>query len=68
MYIDVIEYVEVIVEEYIDCVTGLPCNSSISELIEKSKNSNLIYNLQGQVIRKPEDIYIEGGKVNYKIY
>lgn len=68
MYIDVIEYVEVIVEEYIDCVTGLPCNSSISEIIEKSKNSNLIYNLQGQVIRKPEDIYIEGGKVKYKIY
>ena len=68
MYIDVIEYVEIIVEEYIDCETGLPCNSSISEIIEKSKSSNLIYNLQGQIIRKPEDIYIEEGKVKYKIY
>ena len=63
----VIEYVEIIETEYIDCNTGLPCNSGMQEIIEKSTNTGLIYNMQGQAIRKPEGIYIEGGKVKYKI-
>jgi hypothetical protein len=67
MYIDVIEYVEIIVEEYIDCETGLPCNTGMQEVLDKSLNTGLIYNLQGQAIRKPEGIYIEGGKVKFKI-
>tara|TARA_Y100000401_G_C8305569_1_gene216726 strand:+ start:300 stop:968 length:669 start_codon:yes stop_codon:yes gene_type:complete len=77
MFIDVIEYVEIyvtdtIVEtefitEYIDCDSGLPCNSGIEEVLDKSKGSGLLYNLQGQVIRKPEDIYIENGKIKYFI-
>jgi hypothetical protein len=60
-----IQYEEIV--EYIDCESGLPCNSSLGEVIEKSKGTNILYNLQGQAIRKPEGIYIEGGKVKYKI-
>jgi hypothetical protein len=77
MFIDVIEYVEIFVidtivetefiTEYIDCDSGLPCNSGIEEVLDKSKVSGLLYNLQGQVIRKPEDIYIENGKIKYLI-
>lgn len=63
----VIEYVEVIETEYLDCETGMPCNSGMQEIINKSTSTGLIYNLQGQAIRKPEGIYIEGGKVKYKI-
>ena len=63
-----IEYVEFIITEYLDCDTGMPCESSIGEIIEKSKNTGQLYNLQGQVIRKPEGIYIEEGIVKYKIY
>ena len=79
LYIDVIEYVDVIVTdtvteieyvevvstEYVDCETGMPCGSSIEEILDESKKSGLLYNLQGQVIRKPEDIYIENGKIKY---
>ena len=57
----IVEYVEIIETEYIDCNTGLPCNSGINELIEKSNQTSLIYNLQGQAIREPEGIYIVGG-------
>ena len=28
------------IEEYIDCDTGMPCNTSIMELINKSKEDN----------------------------
>ena len=77
MFIDVIEYVEIFVidtiietewmyiEEYIDCDTGLPCNTQIIEIIKDSKTSSLMYNLKGQVIRKPESIYIQNGKVKW---
>tara|TARA_R100001015_G_C4627070_1_gene186405 strand:+ start:236 stop:916 length:681 start_codon:yes stop_codon:yes gene_type:complete len=81
MYIDVVEYVDVIVTdtvteieyvevvstEYVDCETGMPCGSGIEEVLDKSKGSGLLYNLQGQAIRKPEDIYIENGKIKYVI-
>ena len=75
LFIDVIEYVEIFVvdtimeinTEYIDCDTGLPCNSSLEEILDKSISNNLLYNLQGQVIRKPEGVYIEGGSIKFKI-
>ena len=61
----IIEYVEIINTEYIDCDTGLPCNSAINEVLDKSKNNNKMYNLLGQPIRRPESIYIQNGKVKY---
>jgi len=75
MFIDVIEYVEIFVidtivqieTEYLDCETGMPCNSGMQEIINKSTSTGLMYNLQGQAIRKPEGVYIEGGKIKYKI-
>ena len=63
MFIDVIEYVEIFTQEYIDCATGLPCNTGIDEVLDKSKNTGLMYNLNGQHIRKPESIYIENGQI-----
>lgn len=63
----VVEYEEIIITEYIDCATGLPCNSGIEEVVDKSKKNNLIYNIYGQAIRKPEGIYIENGKIKYKL-
>ena len=62
----VIEYVEVINTEYIDCDSGLPCNSSIMELIDKSKTNGVIYNINGQAILVREGLYIENGKIYYK--
>ena len=78
MYIDVIEYVEIFVidtiieieyeyiMEYIDCDTGMPCNSSIMEMIDKSKSNGVIYNINGQAIKEREGLYIENGKIYYK--
>ena len=75
MYIDVIEYVEIFVidtliqieymPEYIDCDSGLPCNSGMEEILDKSINTGLLYNLNGKAIRQPEGIYIENGKIKY---
>jgi len=83
LFVDVIEYVDVfiydtIVEieyvefieyitEYIDCETGLPCNSNIDELINKSSENSVIYNINGQAIREPKGLYIQNGKIKYKI-
>ena len=79
MFIDVIEYVEIFVidtiieieyeyiMEYIDCDSGLPCNTSIMEIVDKSKSNGVIYNIKGQAIKKREGLYIENGKINYKI-
>ena len=82
LFIDVIEYVDVIVydtvveieyvefieyvTEYVDCYTNLPCNSSIQEVIDKSLENSVIYNIMGQPIKQPEGIYIQNGKINYK--
>ena len=44
----------------------LPCNSAIMEIIDKSKTNSVIYNLQGQVIKNREGLYIESGKIYYK--
>ena len=73
MFIDVIEYVEIFVidtiiefeTEYLDCETGMPCNTSIPEILEKSENDGRMYNILGQPIRRPESIYIHDGKVKY---
>ena len=79
LFVDVIEYVDVIVydtvveieyvefieyiTEYVDCDTGLPCNSSIDELLDKSKQNGVIYNLKGQAIKVRQGLYIENGKI-----
>ena len=81
LFVDVIEYVEIFVidtvveydteliyiEEFIDCDTGLPCNTSIMELMNKSKENNKIYNLLGEEILRPKGLYIQNGKVKYKL-
>ena len=63
----IIEYVEIVNTEYLDCDTGLPCTSNIPEIIEQSKNNNTMYNLLGQAIRQPDGLYIQNGKVKYKL-
>ena len=65
VYVDVIQFIELF--EYIDCNTGLPCGIGMEEILDKSMNTGFIYNLQGKVLKKPEGIYIEEGKVKYKI-
>ena len=60
------EYVDVIITEYIDCETGLPCTSGMEEILNKSTIDNRLFNLQGQIIREPKGVYIEGGKIKYK--
>ena len=83
LFVDVIEYVDVLVydtiveieyvefieyvTEYVDCETGLPCSSNIDELINKSKRNGVIYNINGQAIKEKEGLYIEEGKIKYKI-
>jgi hypothetical protein len=82
LFIDVVEYVDVIVydtvveieyvefieyvTEYVDCYTNLPCNSSIQEVIDKSLENSVIYNIMGQPIKQPESVYIQNGKIHYK--
>ena len=63
LYITETEWIYI--EEFIDCDTGLPCNTNIIEIIEDSKGSNIMFNLNGQSIRKPESIYIQNGKVKW---
>tara|TARA_R100001198_G_C5181361_1_gene177873 strand:- start:66 stop:746 length:681 start_codon:yes stop_codon:yes gene_type:complete len=81
LYVDVIQEVEVVVydtiveveyvefieyiTEYIDCETGMPCNSSINELINKSEKNNILYNINGQAIREPNGLYIQNGKIKW---
>ena len=45
----------------------LNCNSSIGEILDKSRETGIMYNLLGQPIKRPESIYIEDGKVKYII-
>lgn len=63
LYITETEWIYI--EEFVDCDTGLPCNTNIIEIIEDSKGSNIMFNLNGQSIRKPESIYIQNGKVKW---
>ena len=62
-YVDIINWFP----EYVDCETMLPCNSSIGEILDKSRETGIMYNLLGQPIKRPESIYIEDGKVKYII-
>jgi len=78
LFVDVIEYVEIFVMdtiieiqyeeivEYIDCDSGLPCNTSIMEIVDKSRANGVIYNINGQAIRERQGLYIENGKIYYK--
>ena len=59
-----IQYEEIV--EYIDCDSGLPCNSGMQEIIDKSLQNSVIYNIQGQAILTREGLYIENGKIYYK--
>ena len=60
-------YVTEFVIEYIDCDTGMPCNSNIQEFIDKSKVNSVIYNIKGQAIKNKEGLYIEDGKVKFRL-
>jgi hypothetical protein len=56
------------ITEYIDCQTGLPCeNVGIIEILNKSQNKNKIYNLDGKEIYRRKGLYIENGKINFKL-
>ena len=56
------------ITEYIDCQTGLPCeNVGIIEILKKSQNKNKIYNIDGKEIYRRKGLYIENGKINFKI-
>ena len=68
-YETIVEYVVEIqyITEYIDCDSGMPCTSGMQEVLDKSTETGLIYNLQGKVLRKPEGIYIENGKIKYRL-
>tara|TARA_R100000458_G_C8262889_1_gene238222 strand:+ start:41 stop:745 length:705 start_codon:yes stop_codon:yes gene_type:complete len=59
------EYVEFVITEYIDCESGLPCNSALMEIMDKSKNSSVIYNIKGEIINRREGLYIENGVVKF---
>ena len=67
----VVEYVadtvEVIITEYIDCSTGMPCGTALEELLDKSTTNGKIYNLLGQEIYRKEGVYIENGQVKYRL-
>ena len=58
-----IQYEEIV--EYIDCDSGLPCNSGMQEVIDKSLKNSVIYNIKGQAILTREGLYIENGKIYY---
>ena len=60
-----IQYEQIV--EYVDCDSGLPCNTSIMEIVDKSKSNSVIYNIQGQAIKMREGLYIENGKIKYKL-
>ena len=64
---NIIEYIEIVNTEYLDCDTGLPCTSNIPELLNKYKRNGVIYNINGQAIKEREGLYIEDGKVKFLI-
>ena len=63
----IVEFQEIIITDYIDCATGLPCNSGMQELLDKSKNTGLIFDLNGKIIKRPEGIYIQNGLIKYRL-
>ena len=66
LYINIVDTLTI--TEYIDCQTGLPCeNIGIIEILNKSQNENKIYNLDGKEIYRRKGLYIENGKINFKL-
>ena len=66
LYINIVDTLTI--TEYIDCQTGLPCeNVGIIEILNKSQNENKIYNIDGKEIYRRKGLYIENGKINFKI-
>ena len=66
LYINVIDTFSI--TEYIDCLTGMPCNNTgIIEILKKSQNKNKIYNIEGKEIYRRKGLYIENGKINFKL-
>ena len=66
LYINVTDTLTI--TEYIDCQTGLPCdNIGIIEILKNSQNENKIYNLDGKEIYRRKGLYIENGKINFKL-
>ena len=63
----IVQYEEIIITEYLDCETGMPCDSGMMEALDKSKTNNVIYNIMGQPIIRPEGIYIQHGEVKYRL-
>tara|TARA_R100000781_G_scaffold120_1_gene144 strand:- start:3818 stop:4597 length:780 start_codon:yes stop_codon:yes gene_type:complete len=63
----VLEYVEIIETEYVDCESGLPCTSGVREILNNSKENNKMYSLLGYEIKRPEGVYIQNGKIKYKL-
>ena len=61
------EFIYVTDTVYVDCESGLPCNSNMPELLNKSKENSVIYNINGQAIKEREGLYIEDGKVKFLI-
>ena len=59
-----IQYEQIV--EYVDCDSGLPCNTSIMEIVDKSKQNSVIYNIKGHAILTRKGLYIEDGKIYYK--
>ena len=59
-----IQYEQIV--EYVDCDSGLPCNTSIMEIVDKSKQNSVIYNIKVQAILTRKGLYIEDGKIYYK--
>tara|TARA_R100001163_G_scaffold48812_1_gene36672 strand:- start:129 stop:719 length:591 start_codon:yes stop_codon:yes gene_type:complete len=59
-----IQYEEIL--EYIDCDSGLPCSSGMQEIVDKSLQNSVIYNIKGQAVLTREGLYIENGKIYYK--
>ena len=63
----IVEYIEIINTEYLDCDTGLPCTSNIPELLNKYEQKGVIYNINGQAIKEREGLYIEDGQIKFLI-
>ena len=70
-----VEYVEVYVTEELlmqDTIVEIEfkdalisSNSGVQEILNKSFGNNILYDLQGNQIRRPMGVYIENGKIKY---
>ena len=46
----------------------MPCdNTGIIEILKNSQNKNKIYNIEGKEIYRRKGLYIENGKINFKL-